>query len=1050
VIDLRACDPSHARTDSLTEGALIGPYRIERLIGTGGMAEVYLAVQTSPVQRRVALKLVKQGMDSRAIVSRFRKEQSTLARLSHPNISTLFDAGVAADGRPYLIMEYLDGASLTEHCRQHQCSLVERLDLFQQACEAVAFAHRNLIIHRDLKPSNILVVTDGANWRPKLLDFGIARMVEPDRDVVATLTRPEFQVMTPEYASPEQVRGEPLDTRTDVYSLGVILYELLTDQRPYEVASMRYRDYVRVICEDTLPAPSARVELAQQALGSPPATARRLRGDLDTIALHALHKDPERRYSSVEQLVEDIGRHRRGEPISARPESWWYLTRKFMIRRRMPLASAAVVLASLVLSLIVTISLYQRAEADRVESERQLRAMLLADGARRLGMLAPGSAEAALDAAQRAAVIAPGPDTRQLAISALSRPSLRETKRWTAPSDTRGSHVKWAPDGSRIAVITKDWHLVVCGDDAGEELWRRPVPEYAAAPVFSCDGRFVVATGERPSPRQRVVRESSTGEAIARLSDLGTLSWNNLRFDPRAPQKLWMCLTDGRLVRRDIVSGHNDVVIQLESGPAGVAIHPRAPLALVWFRSGGWEVWDFDSGTRVGGDPASEPLLTATWGQNSTSSFFAVAGANIMKYSVTGDIRSMFGAHQARALEVHPSQPWLLSYAWDGTSRIWDVLEEREIFRITGAARDFAPAGDAIGSSLRQNGKTETIRYALHESPVLRRFSAAGEGGTAVAFLGSRFLASGHLDGVQIWDLTDGRPIGNADIGWVRWLHWNKREQRLLALGRRGAFALRPGDDGWRTISIEQMAEDDYEHGSPLQDGRGYLVLSDSNLLQAVDPQFERRSQLTTLVDATHLAVSPSGDLAAVGSSRRSEIWIHALDGSGSTRVLDLAPRLGADLSFGTSDDRLLVATDGFILEVDPFTMEILRSTSLDNPRAATISPTLSPNGRVLVAGGGGGVELRHAETLKHLATLPIPFGSHAHESAVFSPDGRFLASAMGARRDIAVWDLEALDRILTECGMPILNDDEHAVTERGVGPSVRSEASGARPPGGQ
>ena len=303
-------------------GERIGQYEIVRELGRGGMGVVFLATCGTDFQKQVALKIIKRGMDTDAILRRFVTERQILANLQHPNIAAFLDGGTTSDGLPFFVMEYVDGQTITGYCEINCLSTVDRLRLFQKACAAVRHAHQNLIVHRDLKPSNILVTIDG---RPKLLDFGIAKLLSSDQFGEAEQTATAFRAMTPEYASPEQIRGLPITTATDVYSLGVVLYELLSGHRPFKFASRAPDDVARVILTtDPLP-PSAAVTAARDISKttrpeqlSALLNSKSLRGDLDNIVLKALRKERDRRYASVLELSEDIKRHLGGLPVTAR------------------------------------------------------------------------------------------------------------------------------------------------------------------------------------------------------------------------------------------------------------------------------------------------------------------------------------------------------------------------------------------------------------------------------------------------------------------------------------------------------------------------------------------------------------------------------------------------------------------------------------------------------------------------------------------------------------------------------------------------------------
>jgi tetratricopeptide (TPR) repeat protein len=319
--------------DSAAAERVVGPYRIVRELGRGGMGVVYLA-EREDVPMRVALKLVRGGLAAPDHLERFLIERRVLARLEHPNIARLLDAGVESDGTPWFAMEYVEGLAIDDFCAECELGIPERLALFERVCEAVQFAHRNLIVHRDLKPSNVLVVasSDGSAQigHPKLLDFGIAKLLGDDDD--AGMTATHMRLMTPEYAAPEQVRGQAITTATDVYALGVVLYELLTGRRPYELRDASIEEIAHAVLEKNPTRPSAVV--------ATPRERKQLSGDLDTIVGKALEKEPSRRYESAESLLRDLRRHREGRAVSARPATLGYRTRTFVRRNRTLVAVA--------------------------------------------------------------------------------------------------------------------------------------------------------------------------------------------------------------------------------------------------------------------------------------------------------------------------------------------------------------------------------------------------------------------------------------------------------------------------------------------------------------------------------------------------------------------------------------------------------------------------------------------------------------------------------------------------------------------------------------
>jgi tetratricopeptide (TPR) repeat protein/predicted Ser/Thr protein kinase len=347
----------------LRPGDLLGEYKIISLLGEGGMGEVYLA-EDSNLQRQVAVKLVKAGLGRADLVRHFQREERILAALTHPNIARLYGGAVTQNGLPYFVMEYVEGERLDSYCELRHLTIPERLQLFRKICAAVAYAHQHLVIHRDLKPSNIRVTKEG---EPKLLDFGIAKLLDDDTALVEqTITL--SNVMTPDYASPEQVRGEPMTTASDVYSLGVVLYELLTGKKPYRTKSRRLEEISRAVSEQEPTRPSTAAKDGNSKLET--RNSKFLKGDLDNIILMALRKEPARRYSSAGQFSEDIRRHLEGLPVIARRDTVGYRTSKFVARHRLAVAATGLVALAILGSLLIALWEARQARVQRDAAQR--------------------------------------------------------------------------------------------------------------------------------------------------------------------------------------------------------------------------------------------------------------------------------------------------------------------------------------------------------------------------------------------------------------------------------------------------------------------------------------------------------------------------------------------------------------------------------------------------------------------------------------------------------------------------------------------------------
>jgi eukaryotic-like serine/threonine-protein kinase len=370
-------------------GQQIGPYKVIRKIGQGGMGAVYLASRADEAfHKEVAIKVIKRGLDTDEVILRFRSERQILANLNHANITTLLDGGTTEEGLPYFVMEYIQGEPIDKYCDAHKLSILDRLKLFQSVCAAVHYAHQNLVVHRDLKAGNILVTAEGV---PRLLDFGIAKLLT----AAAAVTDPTVTVarrMTPESASPEQVRGEAITTASDVYSLGVLLYKLLTGHNPYRLTNRSPEELEQAICTQVPEKPSAAIgrvgespggavvtaqSVSETREGNPDKLRRRLHGDLDNVVLMALRKEPQRRYASVLQFSEDIRNHIEGNPVSARRDTSGYRAAKFVGRHKTGVAATALLILSLSAGVAATlwqarvaVSEGQRARLESAKAQR--------------------------------------------------------------------------------------------------------------------------------------------------------------------------------------------------------------------------------------------------------------------------------------------------------------------------------------------------------------------------------------------------------------------------------------------------------------------------------------------------------------------------------------------------------------------------------------------------------------------------------------------------------------------------------------------------------
>ncbi|HEX5109057.1 MAG TPA: protein kinase [Vicinamibacterales bacterium] len=436
-------------------GARIGPYKLLQVIGEGGFGIVYMAEQEQPLRRRVALKIIKLGMDTREVIARFEAERQALALMEHPNIARVFDAGATQSGRPYFVMELVQGVPITSYCDANRLSTRERLDLFADVCKAVHHAHEKGLIHRDIKPSNVMVTLHDGIPVPKIIDFGVAKATNQRLTEKTLFTAYGQFVGTPAYMSPEQAEmsGLELDRRSDIYSLGVLVYELLTGTTPFEAETLRQRGFLemlRVIQEEDPPTPSARlsslgdrlIEVAGRRHVDPAALAKLVQGDLDWIVMKAIDKDRRRRYGSALEFLNDIARYSRDEPVIARPPSAAYRLGKFAKRQRVPLLAAASVAVALAVGGVVALTRPSPTEPAAAATSG-VRAFPRVDNSNEVLSLSPDGTKAAFmnyDKGQNLAVF-----------DVTNRQTTQLTDFDWTPGSSWVYGAAWSPDGRRIA-----------------------------------------------------------------------------------------------------------------------------------------------------------------------------------------------------------------------------------------------------------------------------------------------------------------------------------------------------------------------------------------------------------------------------------------------------------------------------------------------------------------------------------------------------------------------------------------------------------------------
>jgi WD40 repeat protein/tRNA A-37 threonylcarbamoyl transferase component Bud32 len=934
-------------------GAQIGSYRIERKLATGGMGAIYLAERVDDAfHKRVAIKLIHPSLWGSEAVQRFRQERQVLADLEHPGIARLIDGGSTAQELPYLVMEYVDGVAITSDCDERGLGVSDRLTLFLDVCAAVLYAHQNLVIHRDLKPGNILVDRSG---RVKLLDFGIAKVLDsaggPARDDLTTTRLP----YTPRYASPEQVLGGRITTATDIYALGVVLYELLTGRHPYDLASKSHTEMVRTIATEEPMRPSRRVETS---------ASRSLDGDIDMIVLKALHKDPTRRYGTVEELAADIRRHLTGLPVLARPDTAGYRISKFVARNKTLVASTGAVVAIIIAALITTLAAYRQATTARHEAEWQayVASLAAAESALRSDQLEEAAAH--LDAAPAS--------LRSWEWRHLRARLDRSLESFQAHA--KGiTQIAMLPEG-RFLTSSIDSTLKVWASTSGALL--RTYGPFAsevesAAPV---PGTGLVALG------------LNTGRAL--LVDLGTGETTEL--SPSGPS--W----------------------------AFVSVSPDGTRLACGFFDGYVRVWSLPAGSLVAEWKAHTGLAFPCYSPD--GKLFATAGGNgdIILYDArTNEKLQNLGVHDQRVYRMafSPDGSKLVTCSMDQTVNVWDT-SARTLLRTFREHR--ATVGtlvfDSSGNVVTGAGDNRTLRWSLEGGTVLGEFRGHLTDVSALAALpdGAHVISGDWSGVVKTWDWS------TEDVRTLRvrtdWLipqiygaAWDADEEEiacssnggdLLVWNRRGEF-LRSysSPDPFRCVAF---APD-----------RSFLLRADDTgeiavFRDAGSPAIRRAQAHRGPILA--MKIDPKGKTVATASADSSvKIWslpgvelLRSFEGHGGP-VQDVEFSPGGDVLASCGDD-------GSIRLWDPATGEAQEVAQVDNGVVADMA--FDPEGRRLACVSRAGDVRIWEYTRAHASPAPFARGGRSRAIA-WSHDGTRIAIG-GADANIHIYDVASARDIMS------------------------------------
>jgi WD40 repeat protein/serine/threonine protein kinase len=1041
-------------------GTVIGPYKLLEQIGEGGFGVVFMAEQTQPVRRKVALKVLKPGMDTRQVVARFEAERQALAIMDHPNIARVFDGGATSSGRPYFVMELVKGAPITAFCDQNHLTPKERLELFVSVCQAIQHAHQKGIIHRDLKPSNILVSMHDTTPVVKVIDFGVAKALGQELTEKTLFTGFAQMIGTPLYMSPEQAgqSGLDSDTRSDIYSLGVLLYELLTSTTPFDKERLRtagYDEVRRIIREEEPARPSTRISTLGQAASTVPANRksdpRRLsqlfRGELDWIVMKALEKDRNHRYETASAFAADVLRYLHDEPVLACPPSALYRFRKFARRNKAILATVSAVAVAVVVavgSLVGAVKVLAASNAQITDKQQQTkealdretlaknekdRALQREIQARKelvLGLyfqrIASAERELATNNAAQADELL---DECPLHLRGWEWHYLKRLR--YQPPLTFAGHSNWvmgmafSPDGKQVASASATLQGLL-----GEiKVWDRATGQVRhtllghAFPVvvvaFSPDGKRLASAGWDGKVK---VWDLATGEPLHTLKGHGEYV-SCVAFSP-----------DGKL----IASGSGDRTVKVwdaatyqelrtlyghGGGLYGVAFGPDSKLLTSAGGDRTARLWDATTGKELHvleGHPG--PVLGVAFSRDGRR--LASAGADgAVKLWDPATGRHLFTLRDSSVLTMclsfSPDGRRLATGSWEKTVKVWDLVSRQEALTlrghgdmVTGVA--FSPDGLQIASA----SLDKTVRVwnaAPPGRPAGQVLTLRGHGGavSSVAYRpdGKVLASAGGIDTtVRLWDTASGEEVrilrGHASP--VADVAFSRDGRRLASADIAGVIKVWDAATGkvirtFRGFSVRVALSPDGRRVASAVEGATVYVWDADTGKEVVTPFRAHAGPLISL------AFSPDGKRLATGSwDLTAKVW----DADTGTELLTLGghSHLIYGVAFSPDGKRLATASWDKTAKVwDATTGKLLHTLRGHTDRV--FSAVFNPDGKLLAtASWDDTTKVWDAATGKTITTLHGR-GGYIGLNVAFSPDGRRLATASGSRSkgEVTIWD---------------------------------------------